>query len=91
MSGFVLAKPYEHVKPKPCPICGRLIKNFEAHSRSRKDHKELRDLAISIFWKKVDECWEKYHVFPNEFEKSTLYQMAWDEALKQYKNEVVEK
>jgi hypothetical protein len=84
MSGFVLAKPYANVKPKPCPICGRLIKNFEAHTRNREDHKELRDLAISIFWKKMDEYWEKYHVHPNEFEQSGMYQRAWDEALKHF-------
>jgi hypothetical protein len=82
---FVLAKPYENIEPKQCPVCKRLIKNFEVHTRNRQDHKELRDLAISFFWMNMDKYWEKYHCYPNEFERSILYQQAWDEALKQYK------
>jgi hypothetical protein len=80
---FTLAKPYANIKPKRCPICGKMVKNFERHTRGREDgHKEFRESAINIFWRKIDEFWEKYHVFPNKFEQSTLYQTAWNEALK---------
>jgi hypothetical protein len=84
MSSFYLAKPYENVKPRKCPICGMLFRNFERHTRDREDHKELRDLAIGIFWRLMDEFWEKYHVYPNPFEESGMRQRAWDEALKQF-------
>jgi hypothetical protein len=74
---------YSNIPYRRCPVCGRPVKNFEMHTRNREDHKEFRDVQKAIFERYLSELSQKYHYPPAGSTVSALYQMAWDDAIKQ--------
>jgi hypothetical protein len=80
--GGYLSPPYSNVPYRRCPVCGKPVKNFEAHTRNKNSHKEFRESQKSIFQKLMEEFQQKYRYYPNEFDISTMYQLAWIEAIK---------
>lgn len=78
-----IKKPYSKVQPKVCPICNRTIKNFDAHTRNREDHKALRELHDRIYSERVSEIVNS-GLSINPFVLSSINESAWSRAIKMF-------
>ena len=75
---------YSHIPYRKCPVCGRPIKNFEAHTRNRNDHQQFRQLQKQIFHRLVSEFGRLHPDLPIDSGiASALNQKAWSLAIEQ--------
>lgn len=75
---------YTHIPYRKCPVCGRPIKNFEAHTRNREDHQKFRRLQNRIFQKLATE-FPRLHpgIQIDSGITTSLNQTAWIRAIEQ--------
>jgi len=82
-------QPYTQYDYKVCPICGKPVKNFEVHTKSKEDHREFEELHQKIFYELYEEERKKYPKLAHDRGFiSALNQKAWDLAIQHYSQTV---
>jgi len=77
-------QPYRDIDYRVCPVCGKPVKNFEAHVKGREDHKEFEELHRKIFYELYEEEKKKYPKLAHDRGfLSAINQKAWDLAIQQ--------